>query len=278
MLTNAVDAADPLFEPARIPRQLQVHHDPAVVMEVQPFRRCIRCEQHDLRRRREPAKRVGPFLSAQAAVQHDCRATDAVEHVQQRVAVFGEHDNRLARASQELGEAPQLRLLARRVACRREQRSQQPPLAIRIRERKRRRPGWRLIGVDQLPRRIAERQHQLLAILGVVCARDRLQPAIDRLRERPGARQHALVQHAEREQRVAAAKSAVFRAHGARILHQPRVHAALRWICRHQRDVHLLEREIAQQILERLGLRHKQGRAHQRPNLKLLHRLAEQLE
>ena len=36
-LADAIDAADSLLEPHRIPRQLEIHDEPAAVMQVQPL-------------------------------------------------------------------------------------------------------------------------------------------------------------------------------------------------------------------------------------------------
>ena len=45
-LTDAIHAPDALFEPHRIPRQLEIHDNPAVVVEIQPFARRIGGEKH----------------------------------------------------------------------------------------------------------------------------------------------------------------------------------------------------------------------------------------
>ena len=45
-LTDAVDTSDTLFDPRRGPRNLQMNHQPAPLLEVQPFAGRIGCEQH----------------------------------------------------------------------------------------------------------------------------------------------------------------------------------------------------------------------------------------
>ena len=50
-LADAIDPADALLEADRIPRQLEVDDEPAVALEIQPFRAGIGREQESRRRR-----------------------------------------------------------------------------------------------------------------------------------------------------------------------------------------------------------------------------------
>src|SRR4029079_9068969 len=45
-LADAINAAHSLLEPHRIPRQFEVHDDPAVVVQVEPFAGSVGRQQH----------------------------------------------------------------------------------------------------------------------------------------------------------------------------------------------------------------------------------------
>ena len=48
-LADAVDAADALLEPHRVPRQFKIDDEPAGVMQIEPFAGGVGGEQHGLR-------------------------------------------------------------------------------------------------------------------------------------------------------------------------------------------------------------------------------------
>ena len=99
-LPNAVDAADALFEPNRIPRQLEVDDQPAVALEIESFRAGIGCD-HDVGcAAGKVVHRLPPLLRRLAAVKRCDRAMGLNRGANrvQRVAVFGEYDERLADA------------------------------------------------------------------------------------------------------------------------------------------------------------------------------------
>src|SRR6185503_15573910 len=77
-LTDAVDAADALLEPHRIPRQLEVDDQAASPMQVEPLRSRVGGKKKRRGGTREFAQRRGAFLATEAAVEEDRRHGNAV--------------------------------------------------------------------------------------------------------------------------------------------------------------------------------------------------------
>src|SRR5205823_14509206 len=107
-LADAIDAADPLLETARIPRKLEVHHQAAAVVEVEAFGGRIGRQQDRVRRRGEAGERGRSFLAAEAAVQDERRPRDRTADVRERVAILREDDRTLEGAAQKCGETAKL--------------------------------------------------------------------------------------------------------------------------------------------------------------------------
>ena len=105
-LANPIDSADALFEPHRIPRQLEVDDEPAGLVKVQAFARGVGGQQDPDGSRRELFEHTQPFVARQAAVENDGRLAQRRLKVQQRVSILGEDDDRLVDAAQAGGGAP----------------------------------------------------------------------------------------------------------------------------------------------------------------------------
>ena len=112
LLAESIDAADALLEAQRIPRQLDVNHEPASVMQIQPLACGIGRNQDIDAAVVERVDRRSPVVSRQAAVDasHAPRrrrqgGDDGVE----RVAVLREDHGRLARDGEQPPQAANLR-------------------------------------------------------------------------------------------------------------------------------------------------------------------------
>ena len=70
-LAKSIDAADALFEPQRVPRQLDIDDQPAAVMQVQSFAGRIGRDEHVGAAGVERIDRVAPQVRGQAAVNGD---------------------------------------------------------------------------------------------------------------------------------------------------------------------------------------------------------------
>ena len=93
-LPDAVDAATPLMQPRRRPWQLVMDDKTAGVMQIQPFRGCVRRHHHGSSLRKLPC-RCNALVGGEAAVQQhhtspNCR--EALAQPQRRVAVLGKDD------------------------------------------------------------------------------------------------------------------------------------------------------------------------------------------
>ena len=124
-LADAIDPADALFEPHRVPRQFQVDDGAAVLLEVESLAGGVgREEDASVGERGE---RRAAFVSSQPAVNDGRIGRDAVPQMQQRVAILGEDQHRFAHAPQQSGQRRKLRLACgggrRRVRQRREERA-----------------------------------------------------------------------------------------------------------------------------------------------------------
>ena len=111
-LADAVDAAEALLDPVRVPGQVVVDHQVGA-LEVDALAGRVGREQDlDLGVVPERLLRLHPLLAAHAAVDDDDRLRaaeqrrDAALEVVQRVAVLGEEDELLARRWDGRGDRP----------------------------------------------------------------------------------------------------------------------------------------------------------------------------
>src|SRR5580704_5344864 len=193
-LADTVDSSDSLFETHRVPWQLEVDHDPAPLVQVQPLASRVGGEKEPAAAADELIEGGGPFLARQAAVQ-DCRRP--LQHgveMQQRVAIFRENDDWLSDAIQEAGDRRELRFVSDRRARSLRQLEEHASLTCFIPEREISGPPRRLIVRIELAAWIGQRQIELP---GAVVARwrERRQAPFDRYRERPRAGERPLVQN-----------------------------------------------------------------------------------
>ena len=78
-LTDPIDAADSLLEPHRIPWQLEIHDDSAVVVQVQPFTGCIGCQQQTAGPER--GEHSSTLIARESTVKQSGAGRDKVAHV-----------------------------------------------------------------------------------------------------------------------------------------------------------------------------------------------------
>ncbi len=106
-LADSIDAADPLLEPHRIPRELEVDHafdsagEGSALRRPRPWRAARRAVG-------ECAERGPPLLARHPAVDDRCVRSDLAVDVQKRVAILGEDDDRLSNRAEESVKPPQL--------------------------------------------------------------------------------------------------------------------------------------------------------------------------
>ena len=99
MLSQPVDAADALLQALRCPGELQIDDETATVVEIESFACGVRCEEQRRVARRELPKNVQALARGKATVQLQwCEAGKRSGEMMQRVAVLGEHQDRLTRA------------------------------------------------------------------------------------------------------------------------------------------------------------------------------------
>ena len=147
LLADPIDAADPLFEPRRVPGQLVVHDDPAAPLKIQSLGRRVGGQQ-------EPAGLVeaclhgGALTRRQPAMQLQ-RGGKRGRELQQRVAILGEDDDGLvADAVQQPAQAPLLRVHAGGRVRGIDQRGQPALLERRVGESRRAERGIRQLVAD----------------------------------------------------------------------------------------------------------------------------------
>jgi len=102
LLSVAVDAPDPLFEPVRVPGQFVVRHDVAAVLEIDPLTRCVGREQEPRLPVVELVFDPRPFLLVHVAVNHENLVgprlvLHVLEEVVKRVSVLREQEELLVR-------------------------------------------------------------------------------------------------------------------------------------------------------------------------------------
>ena len=120
VLADPVDAADALLEPDWRPWQLQVDDQAAALLEIQAFACGIRGQEHLHGSRREALEHLPTLRGAQAAVELHAvaKSASAALSVNERVAIFGEDDRRLARAAQQPADARAASLSSRSARAR----------------------------------------------------------------------------------------------------------------------------------------------------------------
>jgi hypothetical protein len=89
-LADTVDSSDSLFEAHRVPRELEVDHDPAPMVQVQAFASRVGGKKEPAAAADELIEGGDPLLARQAAVQDRGRPLQHGVEVKQRVAVFRE--------------------------------------------------------------------------------------------------------------------------------------------------------------------------------------------
>ena len=200
-LADAIDAADSLFEPHRIPRQLEIDDEPAAVVQVQPLAGRVGRQQNPAPAVGEVVERRAPFVARQAAVQHQHRLPKRRAEMEQRVAEFGEDHDRLRDTPEQPPERRHLGFARRGPLRRIAKRAQQTSFAAWIGETQGRETVRRVVGVVELAAVIGERQRQLSEASGRFRT-ERVETATHGQFERPGARERALVQDRQRQPRV----------------------------------------------------------------------------
>ena len=68
-LADPIDATDALLEAHRVPRQLEVHHEPAAMLQVEALAGRVRGEEHAEAAAREAAEDGRALGAIEAAVQ-----------------------------------------------------------------------------------------------------------------------------------------------------------------------------------------------------------------
>ena len=103
LLADSIDAADPLLEPQWIPRQLEVHDKAAARLQVQTLSRGVGCHQRSRTSLGERGKLVPALGGRESAVEHGDggHIGDSSRNRADHVAVFAEHDERLAGSPQQ---------------------------------------------------------------------------------------------------------------------------------------------------------------------------------
>jgi hypothetical protein len=125
-LADAIDAADSLLETRRIPRQLEIDHASAAVVQIQPFTSRVGRQQNPAPAVREIVEGGPPFIARQAAVQHQHRLPKRRAEMQQGVAEFGEDHDRLRDTPQQPPQQQELGLTGAGSLRRITKRAQQP--------------------------------------------------------------------------------------------------------------------------------------------------------
>src|SRR5262245_18278855 len=95
-LTDAIDAANPLAEPHRIPWQFEVRDDAAGAVEVESLAGGVGGDEQWLRAAAEAIERSGSLCTRQPAMQDRGISGEGRLQVKRRVAVLREDDERLA--------------------------------------------------------------------------------------------------------------------------------------------------------------------------------------
>ncbi len=99
-LPDPIDPPDPLFEPHRIPRELQVDDRTTTFVEVESFAGRVGGQQHAAAAGREAIELHPPFVAGQAPVENRAVAREALTKMKQRVAVLGKDDRLFVQPSE----------------------------------------------------------------------------------------------------------------------------------------------------------------------------------
>ncbi len=211
-LAKTVDASGPLLEARRIPRQLEVDDASTAVMEVQALTACVGGKQQGRSSCRKPIDRGLALGSTEPTVKEHGIAPERSLHMEERVAVFGEDDGRLASALETPEQPAERRKLRFTSDCggrRIEQCRQQPPFTCGVAQHgpvERRRHVTRV----ELAAAIVERQPQLIESACRVkrdvakCLVDGVEPPRDGPTKRFRTGQRAFLEHGEDQRAVAA--------------------------------------------------------------------------
>src|SRR5881409_1240998 len=100
-LADAIDAADSLLEPHRIPRQLEIDDGAAGVMKIEALGRGVRRQKNSRRPGYEGRERGCSLGARQPAMQHSRAFVEMSREMRQRVAVLGKDDDRFSNSRNE---------------------------------------------------------------------------------------------------------------------------------------------------------------------------------
>ena len=116
-LTQTIHATDPLFEPCRVPGQLQVDHEAASQVKVQSLTAGVGGDENGMNCSSERLDDRPPCLTIEAAME-DRNAAEAAAQIERRIAVLSEDEDGFFDAAEQPGEDPYLRLAGcRRLRC-----------------------------------------------------------------------------------------------------------------------------------------------------------------
>jgi hypothetical protein len=132
-LAEPIHASDALLHARGCPGDFEVHHKPASVLEVQSFAGRVGRKEEAAFDLVELTQRSAPFRACQSAMQlQRVEAGQDLSETSQRVAVLGKHKGGLVCAPEEALKCLKLALALRRVAGKRQETVEPPPLIFRI--------------------------------------------------------------------------------------------------------------------------------------------------
>ena len=106
-LADAIDTANPLLEPHRIPGQLEVDHGPAAVLEIEPFACGIGCKEDGAAALVKRLERGSACVPGKPSVDDRARSGPVALDMDEGVAVLREHDCRLPVADEAVEQPHQ---------------------------------------------------------------------------------------------------------------------------------------------------------------------------
>ena len=225
-LTDPIDPPDPLLQPHRVPRQLDVDDEATPSVEVEPFAGGVRRQQHAGAARVEGILRLAALGARESAVQYGNRAVrpERLQCSVERVAILGEDDCGLTRPPEQCGDARQFAFRHGGEPCRVAQGCEETQLAPRLVE-----PGFPQrcghVGVGGVRLAgIVEWQHRLFR--RIIAWAEQVEAMRHRTSKRPGAGSTPLQEHRHRQSRSGGSRAALA-PDGARVLAQQRVHPLL---------------------------------------------------
>jgi hypothetical protein len=111
-LSEAFNPPNALFETDGRPRQLEINHPSASLMEVESFACGVGREEQARAAADELLHHILPFSSRHASMeQHWPEVAEAIGQVMQRVAVLRKHDGGLARSPQKTKQSVNFRFV-----------------------------------------------------------------------------------------------------------------------------------------------------------------------